>query len=358
MLKKLFKERRSVAALEFVLVAPLLILLLFGVYDLSSALITYEEVYSAAHSMAASISNEAVVSTGTTAGTNALTYTQIQQAESLLWAEIPTLRSGLQDGVKSITVSSIVYEILPNTTATTTTSKGVTTTTVTTNGICTASATQQCNYVPIVVWSVAYQGGDSNRTFDKPTDGTNTFSSGTWTTLTGSPLTGDTLRSCNGTATTPTTQVSTVTHNGSLNQTTATSGTSSDMTNLRTYTLSTPAPANPAPPSPMLVVDVQLNYQPVIGLFIQKAIPLWVNGYWPVRSVEVSPTQTYALNEEFVTITPNTTNTAYKLSDYNATNNQDFELFDATNTFVPTANYCVNTTLYGTYGVSPETPPP
>ena len=106
MLKRFFKQQRSVAALEFCLVAPVLIVLFFGVYDLSSALITYEEVYAAAHSMAASISNQAVQSDGT----NSLTYTEVQQDASILWGEIPALRSGLQDGTKSVTISSIVFE--------------------------------------------------------------------------------------------------------------------------------------------------------------------------------------------------------------------------------------------------------
>jgi Flp pilus assembly protein TadG len=335
MLIRFLKERRSVAALEFVLVAPILVGLLFGVYDLSNALIVYEEVYSAAHSMAASITNEAVQANGT----NALTYTQVQQAESILWAEIPSLRSGLQDNAsKSVTISSIVFEQ--------------------TNSACNPFMTQ-CNYVPVVVWSIAYMGGDSGRTFNTPTNvtGTDSLNNLNWQVVS-LPL-----RSCIGTATSPASSVI-----GSLNQTAGNAGSSSDMTNLRTFTLTTPAPTNPAPPSPMLVVDVQLNYQPVIGLVIGRVLPLWVSAYWPVRSVQVSTSTTFGLNEEFVTITPNQPATGpVELSGYNATGNKVYELYDATGTAVPTglvqgqttgvttSSYCVNTSLFSAFASSPET---
>jgi Flp pilus assembly protein TadG len=329
MLNKFLKQRRAVAALEFVLVAPLLVILLFGVYDLSSALITYEEVYAAAHSMAASISNAAVQADGT----NSLTYTEVQQGASLLWAESPTLRSGFQDGVKSVTISSIVFV---NTSATCTPTVNTVSKGITTLGT-------QCTYLPVVVWSVAYMGGDSARTFDTPTTGDNAFSKGTWTTLTGSPSAGETLRSCNGTAKLP--AASTIV--GSLSQSLANAGSSSDMTNLRTQSLTTPAPSNPAPPSPILVVDVQLNYQPVIGLFLNKGLDLWVNAYWPVRSVKTTLKTTYPLYEEFTTLTPDvpTGVTATTLAN-SAANNIETRAYDASGTVVPTNNYCVNTSLY------------
>lgn len=331
MLKKCLKQRRSVAALEFALVAPVLVALLFGVYDLSNALITYEEVYAAAHSMAASISNEAVQSDGT----NALTYTEAQQGASMLWAEIPAMRSGQQNGVKSVTISSIVFQ--------NTSSSCTPTANTTLNG--TTTIGKQCNYVPVVVWSVAYMGGDSPSSFvfDTPTSSTNKFSSSTWTTLTGTPSAGETLRSCNGKATVG--PVSTIV--GSLNQTTASAGSSSDLTNLRTYNLTTPAPSNPAPPSPILVVDVQLNYHPVIGLMLSQGLDLWVSAYWPVRSVKATTHSVYPLYEEFATLTPDipTGGTATALAGSTANNIED-EIYDANGNLVPVSNYCVNTSLY------------
>jgi len=324
MLKRFFKQKRSVAALEFCLVAPVLVVLFFGVYDLSSALITYEEVYAAAHSMAASISNEAVQSDGT----NSLTYTEVQQGASILWGEIPALRSGLQNGTKSVTISSIVFE---NTSASCTPTVNTTSGSVTTTGT-------RCNYVPVVVWSVAYMGGDSGRTFQTPTN-TTTTSSGvlSWTSV-GTPL-----RSCLGKATIP--SASSIV--GSLNQTSATGGSASDLTNLRTLSMTTPAPSNPAPPSPSLVVDVNLDYQPVIGLFLKGGLNLWISAYWPVRSVKTSLSQTFPLYEEFTTLTPLVPNgvTATNLAGY-AANNYETLVYDANGVVVPTNNYCVNTSLY------------
>jgi Flp pilus assembly protein TadG len=328
MLKRFFKQRRSVAALEFALVAPLLVALLFGVYDLSNALITYEEVYAAAHSMAASISNEAVQSDGT----NSLTYSEVQQGASLLWGEIPALRSGLQDGVKSVTVSSIVFE---NTNATCT----PTVNTLAADGVTITTEGTQCDYVPVVVWSITYMAGDSGRTFQTPTNTVGTSKSDgyvDWTAV-GTPL-----RSCLGTATSPSSTIV-----GSLNQSLATAGSSSDLTNLRTYSLTTPAPSNPAPPSPILVVDVNLDYQPVIGMILHSGLNLWVSAYWPVRSVKTSVNTVYPLYEEFTTLTPDVpaTATKTKLTGY-AANNYEYEVYDANGTIVSTNNYCVNTSLY------------
>ncbi len=331
MLKRFFKQRRSVAALEFALVAPLLVGLLFGVYDLSNALITYEEVYSSAHSMAASLSNEAVQSDGT----NSLTYTQIQQGASMLWAEIPALRSGLQDGTKSVTISSVVFENTSSSctpTANTTSSSGAVTTGT------------QCTYVPVVVWSVAYMGGNSGRVFQTPTNVTATTTNGTTSTLSWTSV-GTPLRSCLGKAASPTASAII----GSLNQSFAKAGSGSDLTNLRTESLTTPAPSNPAPPSPILVVDVHLQYQPVIGMILHQGLNLWVSAYWPVRSVKATINKTYPLYEEFTTLTPAVPAgvTATNLTGYTA-NNIETEAYNADVIVVPTDNYCVNTSLFNT----------
>ncbi len=136
-------DRRGVAALEFALVLPLMIALLFGVYELSEPMIIYQEVYAAAHSIPASASIAAVQADGSTA----LSYAQVQFAESTIFAEIPALRAGQQtnrsgDGV---VMSSVVFEPSPSS--------------------CVASATSPCTYNAYVVWSVAYTGGDSGIPF-------------------------------------------------------------------------------------------------------------------------------------------------------------------------------------------------
>lgn len=44
----IMRDRRGVAALEFALVFPLMLALLFGVYELSEPMMIYQEVYGVA----------------------------------------------------------------------------------------------------------------------------------------------------------------------------------------------------------------------------------------------------------------------------------------------------------------------
>ncbi len=285
----LWRDRRSVAALEFVLVAPVLVIILFGVYDISQAMICYEEVYGAAHSIAASVTNMSVQPDGSTA----LTYQQVQQAASEIWGQIPQLRSGYQDGTKSVTISSIVFQP------------------TNASASCGQNNTTPC-YTPVVVWSELYTGGDSGRTFQASHSNTTTITYRYTYTPNGSnePITNtvtvpiiDTtapLRSCSGTSTIPSPPNPPLI--GSLNQSLPNDGSSSDMTNLRTLNLTDSGPGD-VPPAPIMVVDVHLAYQPVIGLFISTPIDFWVNGYWPVRSVKSTVSGTPAtLNLDFTTI--------------------------------------------------------
>ena len=336
MLKKLLKQRRSVAALEFCLVAPVLVVLFFGVYDLSSALITYEEVYGAAHSMAASISNEAVQSDGA----NSLTYSEVQEAESLLWGEIPSLRADYQDGVKSVTVSSIVFEpLIAGCTAAAVYAANAANTT----SPC-ANTPAGTNYVPVVVWSIAYAGGDSGRVFQQSTSTLSTTQSyypvNSKTAATTSIVVATTpLRSCSSaTASIPTTPNPTI--YGALNQTSANAGAASDMTNLRTASLTAPD-SSIAPPSPILVVDVHLKYTPVIGLFLNQGLDFWVSGYWPVRSVKTETSQTLPLYQQFTTINPDVPSTVTTPTTYNG----NPVLYDGNGNLASINTYCVNNTL-------------
>lgn len=347
--------------MEFAIVAPWLVVLLLGVYDLSNALITYEQVYSAAHSMAASISSAAVYPDGT----NQLTYTQIQQAESILWAEVPALRSGMQSGVRSVTVSSIVFEPV-NVKDSSGNSETNSYYNTPSTSCSTGNSATACYYVPVVAWSVAYAGGNSGTSLiGLPNTTNNKFVNGSWTTLPYQPeaTSNAPLRSCDDTAAnTPNAISSPSGLGGALNQTDSSHGSPSDLLNLRTKTLTSPDDASPAPPSPIIVVDVQLQYTPVIGLIIGKSFPIWVNGYWPVRSVQVSTGSAVPLTEEFATLTPVPTGTGVKpplvtpthLSDY-AGSDVDRTIVDNDGNAVPTTNYCVNTTLFSLYGTLPET---
>jgi Flp pilus assembly protein TadG len=337
---KFLAGRRALAALEFVLVAPVLVSLLYGVYDISQAMIVYQEVYNSAHSIVASSTNLAVnVSTNATS----LTYNQIQEAESEIWGQIPTLRGDYQNGTKSVTISSVVFEP-----------------TFTTATCTTGSATTPC-YVPVVVWSVAYAGGNAQaagQTFTVSSSnaahlvpfipGTNGAASygnsytcgasgqagttGTTQCLTGivgtnsgnsaTVVPNSPLRPCDGNATIP--RANNLI--GSLNQTLPTAGSASDLTSLRTLNLTDGGPTT-APPSPIMVVDVHLQYTPALGLIINHAIDFWVSGEWPVRSVQTTVTGTttpLTLYQQFTTISAST---VYPVEPY--------------------TNYCLNNSLAG-----------
>jgi Flp pilus assembly protein TadG len=125
-------DRRGSAALELTLAAPLLLLLVIGVYDISEALILQQELYNASHTIVTSASNVAVQPNASTS----LTVAQVQQALSGIYAAMPTLRGGLQTGVHSATLTSIsVQQADPN---------------------CIASASNACAYVAYAMWSVSY----------------------------------------------------------------------------------------------------------------------------------------------------------------------------------------------------------
>lgn len=331
-------DRRSVAALEFALVAPLLVALLFGVYDLSEALIIYEEVYAAGHSMVASITNEAVQSDGS----NSLTYSEVQQGESLIWGEIPSLRADYQDGVKSVTVSSIVFEPLIAACTAANVYAAANATPPTTNPC--AQTPVGTNYIPVVVWSIAYAGGDSGRTFQSSTSTListqNYYPVASETSATTSiVVTSSPLRSCSSSTTTSPTPPPQPIY-GALNQTVATAGASSDLTNLRTLSLTNPDPSI-APPSPILVVDVHLQYKPIFGMVINTPLDFWVTSAWPVRSVKTSTSTTYPLYQEFTTINPDIPSSVTTPTKYNG----NAVLYDENGNLAPINTYCVNNTM-------------
>lgn len=252
--RNILRDRRSVAALEFALVAPILIALFFAVYDISDAMITYEEVFNAARTIAASTSNISVQ--GSNSSTK-LYYGQIQLEASAIFAQMPTLRNGFHNGITSITISSVNFEAIPTTPAC---QPGV--------------AGHYCSYAAYVIWSVAYAG---------PPSGNFNFTPA--------------LRSCateqlvNG--------VETLVPASALNQVGPTAGAASDLTTLRTALITSPD-TFAAAPDPILVVDVHYRYSPIFNVFMKTGIDFWANGYWPLRSVQ--PTQ--LVNNVFVALAP------------------------------------------------------
>jgi len=226
-------DRRSTAALEFALIAPLLVMLSGGVYDLCAAVLIYNEVTTAATTIVASASSAAAAIS--IDGSTALSYDQVQQAESGIWADIPGLRTGLQSGqLKSVTVSSISFQP---------------------PSACTTGSS--CNpYTAYVMWSVSYTGGAT----------------------TGASFANN-IRSCSPTG-------SNSDGLGGEKQVVASSGLNGSNF---TYTLPTAGLSaytpDPTGPAPVLVADVEFSYTPLFSLF-KGPFTFVSTAIWPVRSVK------------------------------------------------------------------------
>jgi len=127
-------ERRAVASLEFALVAPVLLILTLSVIDAARAYLIWAQVHNAANAIAEAAEKMSVTTNPTTgAVTTQLTADQMQQAMSVVFAEIPGLNlgngGGLFPGNIAVVLSSVSYTPL-----------------------CTA-ATNCGSQTPFVVWS-------------------------------------------------------------------------------------------------------------------------------------------------------------------------------------------------------------
>jgi hypothetical protein len=135
---RLAGDRRGLAAIEFAFVLPVMLIFIIGVFDISKALILYQQVYNTAHSIPISASSLAVQPDRSTS----LTVTQVQQSLSSVYAEMPWVRDGIEAGTRSVTMSSVVFLPL--------------------NPACVPSPTVTCASAPNVAWSVPYFGGNAN----------------------------------------------------------------------------------------------------------------------------------------------------------------------------------------------------
>jgi Flp pilus assembly protein TadG len=322
------RDGRSTAAMEFAFVAPVIVIILLGVYELCNAAIVYEEVQNAAHSIPASASNLAVLGTGATE----LTYAQIQLAESEVWAEIPQLRSGLQNGGLSVTITSVTFiPTLPPAAPKSQTPQPKST--------CTPSLTTTCPYTPTVVWSVSYAGGLNGAS-------RNITSASVYRSCTGAPTVSNQANATVEYTDPKSGVISYPALPGGLNNEAAQTSTltksktvvfwtPSDLASLPTYSVAQNDP-NWAPPSPILVVDVHLKYLPIFGLFLRSGIDFYGTGLFPVRSVQASEVNqttgavtALTLSEQFTTLQDDAT--------------------DAANGVIPNATsgtYCINTSAY------------
>ena len=130
---RLDASRHGVASLEFALIAPVLLTLIIGAFDMSRAMLLWQEVWLAAHNISLSATTIAVQPDKT----STLTPNQAQQAMSIIYSAMPTVRNGAATGVRSVTLTSVDFVPTVN---------------------CSAGTSTNC-YVASVVWSVTYGGG-------------------------------------------------------------------------------------------------------------------------------------------------------------------------------------------------------
>ena len=129
------RERRATVVVEFALLAPVLILFTIGVLDISKAMIIYQQVENAAHTITISASNLAVQPDGSTS----LSVTDAQQVMSAIYAEMPLVAAGVEKGVRSATLTSVTF--------------------VQADPACVPLAGVTCASTPFPAWSVGYTGG-------------------------------------------------------------------------------------------------------------------------------------------------------------------------------------------------------
>ncbi len=106
-------RRRGVAAMEFALISPVMLLILFGTLDFCRAFIAWQEVNYAAEAIVQAAEKLSVVNS-TAAIPASLTDVQLQSAMSSIYAEMPGLDKGLGDGWLGpggygVTLSEVVF---------------------------------------------------------------------------------------------------------------------------------------------------------------------------------------------------------------------------------------------------------
>lgn len=137
--------RRGVAAVEFALVAPVMILLFIGVFDIAHAMIVQQEVYNCTHAILVSASSLSLQPDKTTS----LTPLQVQQSLSTVFAAISGRRNGALLGATGVIMTSVDFTQSD------------------------PSCTSSCAYVAHTAWSVAYADPAGR------SGGANTFESAT-----------------------------------------------------------------------------------------------------------------------------------------------------------------------------------
>jgi hypothetical protein len=108
--------RRGVASVEFAIILPAVLMMIWGVYDAGRALVAWQETYLAAEAVAQAAEKLSVtgsVNVVTGAPVLALTSQRMQDAMTTIYAEMPFLglgdHSGSFGGNFSVTLSGVTY---------------------------------------------------------------------------------------------------------------------------------------------------------------------------------------------------------------------------------------------------------
>ena len=235
--------RRAVAAMEFALIAPIMGIMVIGVFDLSKAGILWEQTWSAARSIAESASTAALQSDGSTS----LSLTTAQESLSAIFAEMPWLRAGIATGnagsgnVPANTVSAVLSSVSyqPSTT----------------------NCTSSCSYTAVVEWSKAYSGHN--------------FITGT-----------SVLRPC-------------------VTLTQVAPSAAPALTNVPTLNLKAALQSNNSnQPDPFLVADVTFTYTPFFLRFITGPVTFKATAYWTSRSTAANTTTPWTTYSATTTADP------------------------------------------------------
>ncbi len=147
-------DRQGVAAMEFAMVAPIMLLLIWGVYDTARALVAWEETYHAAQAVAQaaeklSVTNQ--VLPGTNTPETALTAQQMQDAMTSIYAEMPLIPNASNPrgsflGTYGVILSGVAFKPL-----------------------CPANATNTCAaQTPQVLWSTYLNEGNAGQMLNPP----------------------------------------------------------------------------------------------------------------------------------------------------------------------------------------------
>jgi len=226
--RPLARDACAVVALEFGIIAPVMALMVIGVFDISKAAILWEQVWAASRSISESAATLAIQPDGSAQ----LTEAQATQALSLVLADIPWLREGIATKGETSTnaghtvsavLTSVDYEIA-------------------------AGCTSQCDYQATVKWSKAFGYAGFN---------------------TGSAV----LRPCGSGS------------HGAQFLAQVTPGTPQSLGTIATKDAENLPLSGISVPDAFLMADVKLTYKPYFFNFISRnGITFWATSYWPVRS--------------------------------------------------------------------------